>query len=452
MIFADALPAIKSFTRSLAVVTSTLLLTRTLAAFLDHRRRMSATQAASAIRTCPCHRANSGRYFLRLGRTNSWQLLATANHQLLQLESRSGTWCLLLDTTYTSQCGSKTENTFTRGNYRPRTKRSQRHQKKVHRRSCHAFVMAVILTPSGYRIPLCRCYLTKNYAAAKGRPYRTQTELAAELIKEAPIPAAAHVVVIGDTAFDAKVIRAACQKRNYTWIVPVNPERVLAGPKGKRPKVRSLATKFSTGDFQAVTLHPSSGEGQRYRRLSRYRIGPKVKPRTFYVHGEQRNVHSVGNVVLVFSTMEQPQAKKHPCVQKILMTNDRSLRASAVVELYDRRWQIELFFKELKSTLGFADYSFRQFAKVEGWTQSCLVSFVYLEWRRAKQLSRRGLSKSERRVWESQRSYGGVLAVRQWSERYELEKLQTSLSTPTGRQRLRCLLRAAHPIEYRVSA
>jgi hypothetical protein len=450
MILLEALPAIKTFTRSLAAITSALLLTRTLTGFFDHRRRMSAAQAASAIRTDTCHRANVGRYLARLGSTRRWELLETAAARLFRLESRKGTWSLLLDQTHVGQSGAKTENTFRRGNYRPRTKNSNRHQKKVHRRSCHAFVMALLLTPSGYRIPMCRCYLTKNYAKAKRLTYRTQTELAAELIRTAPIPAQAKVVVIGDTAFDAKVIRAACCERNYSWVVPVNPERVLAGPKGKRPKVRSLVTGLRAKDFRAVRLDPGQGEGRRQRRLSRYRVGPKVKRRTYHVHGEQRDIHSVGKVSLVFSTMEQPQAPPKVRVQKILMTNDVSLTASSVVELYDRRWQIELFFKELKSTLGFADYSFRCFEKVSGWTQVCLVAFVYLEWRRAKQLKRRGLSKSERRVWESQRSFGGVQAVRQWSEQYELGKLQDLLSTPTGRKKLRRRLRAAHPVEYRV--
>jgi hypothetical protein len=451
MIFRDSLPAIKTFTRPLSALTSTLLLIRCLAGFLDLRRRMSATHASSAIRTHTCHRANVGRYLARLGRNRDWELLDAAAAQLLRLEARTGTWSLLLDQTLVGQSGRKTENTFSRANYRPRTKNSQRHQKRTPRRSCHAFVMGLLLTPSGYRIPMCRCYATKSHAAARGWTYQTQTQLAAELIRRAPIPAGAEVVVLGDTAFDAEVIRAACAERGYSWVVPMNPERVVAGPKGKRPKVRSLVAGLSAKDFQAVRLDPGQGEGRRQRRLSRYRVGPKVKPRTYHVHGEHRDIHSLGKVSLVFSATEQPTARRSVRVQKILVTNDLNLTASAVVELYDRRWQIELFFKELKSTLGFSRYSFRSFETVAGWTQVCLVAFVYLEWRRARQLKRRGLTEPERRVWESQRSFGGVQAVRQWGEWYELGKLRDGLATPTGRKRLRRLLRAAHPVEYRVS-
>jgi len=452
MILPESFPAIKTFTRHLAAIPSLLLLVRCLGGFLDHRGRMSATQAAGAIRTAPCHRANVGRYLGRLGRRRDWQLLEQLADQLLGLESRCGTWVLLLDSTYVGQSGAKTENTFSRANYRPRPKRSNRYQKKGPRRSCHAFVMALLLTPSGYRIPLCRCYHTQSYALAKGLTYRTQAELAAELIRQAPIPVGAKTIVIADTAFDAQVIRSACEQRSYSWIVPVNPERVLAGPKGQRPKIRSLVASLQAKDFQAVRLDPGCGEARRHRRLSRYRVGPKVKRRTYHVHGEHFNIHSVGTVLVVFSAMETPQAKVGVGVQKILMTNDRSLTAAAVVELYDRRWQIELFFKELKSTLGFARYSFRHFEKVQGWTQVCLVAFVYLEWRRARQLRRGRLSGPQRRVWESQRSFGGVQAVRQWAEVYELKKLRDWLATPSGCKKLSRLLRAAKTPEYQVSA
>ena len=62
---------------------------------------------------------------------------------------------------------------------------------------------------------------------------------------------------------------------------------------------------------------------------------------------------SVGKVQVVFSTMLKPQRGKRVEIQKVLMTNDLTLSAAQIVELYDLRWQIELFFKELKSTLGF---------------------------------------------------------------------------------------------------
>jgi glucan phosphorylase len=55
------------------------------------------------------------------------------------------------------------------------------------------------------------------------------------------------------------------------------------------------------------------------------------------------------------------------------------LSAAQIVELYDLRWQIELFFKELKSTLGFDQYRFQKFEKVERWIDLCLITVLF--WR-----------------------------------------------------------------------
>src|SRR5208283_2849581 len=95
-------------------------------------------------------------------------------------------------------------------------------------------------------------------------------------------------IVLGDTAYDSEVVRDACGDRGYSWIFPSNPERVLAGPKGKRPKVRSLLKDWSKWSRQTVRLAPGQGPYAVYRRLSPHRIGPKAKPRAYYAHQERR--------------------------------------------------------------------------------------------------------------------------------------------------------------------
>lgn len=177
----------------------------------------------------------------------------------------------------------------------------------------------------------------------------------------------------------------------------MNPERALAGAK-PRPKVSSLAKELTAGRFKPVRLHPEQGRYAAMRRVSTCRRGPLVKPRTYDVHPECRAVHSVGDVLLVFSTREQPKTGQPPIVQKILITNDRTLTAAEVVELNDLRWQIELFFKELKSTLGFDQYRLRRFDRVESWLEVVLVTFLDLEWCRVQQLQRPDLADDERQA------------------------------------------------------
>jgi hypothetical protein len=446
MILPDALPGIKRF---LGKTQGYVLLF--IASFVSRCGRMSASQAAQAIRTQARHRANVVRFLAKQGWSGDWCVLEQLAQLVLEAEARrGGTWVFIVDQTLCGQQGKKTENTFSTGNRKRRPCKNRRYQKyKYARKSCHCFVMGLLLTPSGIRIPCWRSYYTEEYCKLKQRPYRKQTELAAELIATVVVPEGAEVVVLGDTAFDAESIRGACAARGFKWIVPMNSERVLAGPKGKRPKVRSLIEKLSVDQFAPVRLTPGQGRFVAQRRIARCRLGPKVKTRTWYVHQERRMVHSVGEVQIAFSAKEQPKRGKPVQVEKILMTNDCRRSVAEVVELYTLRWQIELFFKELKGTLGLHQYRFRAFAKVEAWVALCLLTFVYLEWYRASQLRHRDLTSKEKEWWRWQRSYGLCLSVRQQAEETELSRLAKWTRTHAGTKRLKRLLRAARPLEYR---
>ena len=451
MMMPNSLPRIKRFCRSLGQNAHVQgFLVRMLAAFVMHAGRMSATQAAGAIRTESRHRAAVIRFLARLGMSKDWSLLAQVADLVLEGEQRrGGTWVFIVDQTYCGQQGQKTENTFSRANYRPRAKKSQRRQKKYAKRSCHGFVMGLLLTPSGLRIPCFRSYYTEAHCQQEHKAYRTQTELAAELIRRVALPVGADVVVLGDTAFDADTIRAACVERGFSWIVPINPERVLAGAQGQRAKVWSLVDNLSAKQFAPVRLAPGHGSFVAMRRAARCRLGPKMKTRTFYVHRERRVVHSVGEVQLVFSTKVKPQKGKPVAVQKILMTNDHQRSAATLVELYALRWQIELFFKELKSTLGWHQYRFRRFTKVEGWTIACLFTFLYLEWYRSQHLRQRRLTAKETPWWRWQRTYGLCQAVRQDADDMEIHRLAEWTRTRGGIKKLKKHMRAAVPAEYR---
>jgi hypothetical protein len=454
VIMQDALPELKRFLKPVGLKERMLgLVIRCIVAFVMHLGRMAATRAATAVRSEPRHRAQVCRF---LGRKllRRLSLPAVLRGQLLLMESRkSGQFYFLVDQTLVSQQGDKTQNTFSTGNRQRRPRKGRRYNKYKHaRKTCHCFVKGLLITPSGIRIPFSKSYYTRDYCKAKNRPYRTQTELAAELIAELPLVEGTKVVVLGDTAFDAACIRAVCAKRKYTWIVPLNPERVLAGPKGKRPKVKTLVNGLKADQLIEIRLHAGKGPYVEQRRVSPWRVGSKVKPRTYYVHQRRQAVHSVGEVQLVFSTRTKPTNNQPVEMQKILMTNDLGLSAKQIVELYGLRWQIELFFKELKSTLGFHQYRFRTFERVEGWDELAQVTILYLEWYRARQLQRRDLTEEKKKWWRWQRTHGLCMAVRQAAEPADLEEIAQRLETPTGLQRLRRLLKRALPKESAAAA
>ena len=122
------------------------------------------------------------------------------------------------------------------------------------------------------------------------------------------------------------------------------------------------------------------------------------------------------------------------------------------LELYSVRWQIELFFKELKSTLGFSQYSFIYFRAVEAWVNLAITTVLYLEHERITHVLDRRLSKDRQQWWQRQRLHGLCHAVRQANERDQLKYIEKRIKTSGGLNKRQRLLAASIPQEYRVAA
>jgi hypothetical protein len=454
IIFSETADMLKGFIQKsgLGAVAQGMVL-RLVLTFIFHRGRMSCSQAAGAVASEPVHRGEISRFLPR----PRWQE-KDFNHPhrvaLLNLESKRGKFIFLIDATLVSQAGKKTKNTFSTNNHNrgKRGKKPRYGKKKIAYKTCHSFTYGLLITPSGIRIPMEIPHYTKEYCAERGLTHRTTAEAAAEMIRSLPLPPKAQVVVIGDTAYDAKVVQQACEERGYIWIMPVNPERVYEGSKGARPQVRSRLKDWKQLPLCTIRLRASTGKYAGYRRLSKWRMGPKLKPRDYYAHQERAAVRNVGRVQLIFSTMKPNLQAATPDDVKILMTNALHLSVREVIELYSLRWQIELFFKELKSTLGFDQYRFQQFEAVAAWAEIANTTVLFLETERAKRMRDRRLSREARRWWAMQRLHGLCTAIRHECELKELKYISERLKTSGGIAKLQRLVGAAIPPEFRTPA
>ncbi len=82
----------------------------------------------------------------------------------------------------------------------------------------------------------CGCRTTPRLMRTAARSNTAhRAKLPAQLIRNAQVPAGIELIVLGDTAFDAKCVRAACDERGYFWIVPVNANRVFSAKKNGTP-------------------------------------------------------------------------------------------------------------------------------------------------------------------------------------------------------------------------
>jgi hypothetical protein len=429
-----------------------LMLVRPVVAFLMRRGRMSCSQAAGSVASDVVHRGELTRFLAR-PRWQKHDFNGPLRAALLARESRRGKFLLPIDATLVSQAGKQTENTSSTGNRRRRPAKGRRHgKKKIVFKTCHSFTFGLPITPSGIRIPFQIPHYTQEYCAAHGVEHRTTAEAAADMIRSLPLPAKAEVVVLGDTAYDAQVVREACEERGYLWIVPANPERVCEGAQGHRPRRRSTIQDWPRLSRKTVKLPASTGKYARSRRLSQWRVGLKRKPRVYYAHREERDVRRVGRVLLVFSTTKPDLVSATPDDVKILMTNALHLGVREAIELYSLRRRIELFFKELKSTRGFAPYRFRRFRAVQAWVEAGLLTVLFLEHLRAERLHDRRLTRQDRAWWEAQRLHGLAAAFRQDCAGRELKCLANRLKTSGGIAQLKRLLTAAIPPEFRTAA
>ncbi len=429
------------------------MMMRMLIAFIMHRGRMSCSAASGCIATEPIHRGELTRFLAR-PRWQKHDFNEPLVRMLLSKEKKRGKFLFIIDATMVTQAGKKTQNTYSTGNRtRRKIKKGFRYnKKKVVYKKVHSFTFGLLITPSGIRIPMEIPHLTEEYCQEHGREHLTTAEAAAQMVRTLPLDDDAEVIVLGDTAYESSVVEQACEDQGYTWLIPANPERVYEGPTGQRAKLRSRLKDWTSLSLKTIRLRASTGKYADYRRLSRWRVGPKTKSRAYYAYQEKRAVRNVGDVQLVFSTMKPDLEKATPDDVKILLTNATWLSMREVLELYSLRWQIELFFKELKSTLGLGQYSFIDFRAVQAWVQLAITTVLYLEQERIVHMQDRRLSEERRRWWSQQRLHGLCHAVRHSIATEELKYIEKRTKTSGGLKKLQRLLAVAIPKEYRVAA
>jgi hypothetical protein len=164
-------------------------------------------------------------------------------------------------------------------------------------------------------------HLTQEYSQANNRPHLTTVETAEQMIRTLPLDADAQVVVIGDKAYESSVVEKACEERGYLWVFLAKHERVYQGPTGRRAKLRSRLKDWASLPLSTIRLRASTWKYAGYQRLSKWPVGPKMKPRFYYAYQEKQEVRNVGFVKLVFSIMKSDLEEATPDDVKILLTN-----------------------------------------------------------------------------------------------------------------------------------
>lgn len=376
------------------------------------------------------------------------------------IKGRKRKFMVIIDTTLHASVGKKMENLLEMSTRKDSRRRNTRH---------HVFVMGLLITESGMRIPLPRrSYYTKEYCKAKNKKYRTQNQLARLMIHDAPVPIDADVTVVYDSAFDADFIHRECRNRGFREVFPIDPNRNLATKdtpyaraKAGAPVVASTL-EWENEEFETLELEVENEDFIFFRRRHVDNLRVKKTFRRYVVAARCLAVSKLGSCLIVASYKENPNVKlllgqssdwrdyrrqlakrrkkdhKKPSRWhgKVLACTDPNATVREVIEWYEIRWQIEIFFRELKSRMQLGCYVLMKFESVERYIDLLLMGFLFLEKQRlddirAKHaLPKKGDPESHWRTTDRLRSLEAAV------QRFNLDFICERLKTKRGNAEL----------------
>lgn len=166
-----------------------------------------------------------------------------------------------------------------------------------------------------------------------GKAFCKSTEIAAQIIEQLDLPWPLKVRVLFDAFYLCRTVTKACENKGFCWFSVAARNRVFTRDNGKRAKLGRLAPGWLK--HLARTVHMPRARGKRIMRIAQ-------------VDG---HLASIGRVRLVVS-----KRPGDPWKNVVVFATNAKMDARTIVSVYERRWDIEVMFKELRSDLGLGDY------------------------------------------------------------------------------------------------
>ena len=190
-----------------------------------------------------------------------------------------------------------------------------------------------------------------------GGRYRKLTSMAADMVKSLEAPAGVKVRVLFDAFYLCTAVVKACQSAGFTFFSVAQRNRSFTTPNGKKRKVADL--------MPGLIRH--RGRNARFKRAR----GRGVCIRLAWADGRLGKLGAVRMVV-----NKRPRGPWKKCIA--VVTNETNLRARQILEIYQRRWPIEVLFKELAQDLGLGDYQMLQKDGIVNHLHACCLAHLML--------------------------------------------------------------------------
>jgi hypothetical protein len=251
----------------------------------------------------------------------------------------------------------------------------------------HTFIQGLLITHTGMRIPLPRrTYYTRKYCWKHKKKYMKMTRLAALIIDTVKVPPLVRIVVVADEFFEGTVMDKACNEREFTYIVPIDKRRCCEDQYGKRTaqNLHRHGKSLDRKKLKKIVFKP-------YRErtaLLRRRTGYDNKKRVYFAISEVQRVSGLGERTIVYSWKPRTKSRRWKSNWfKAFVSNAKDCNVATLIEYYELRWQIEIFFRELKSFMGLTDFTGGNFAAYERFVDMVLLAYLFLEWFRVQLLA-----------------------------------------------------------------
>lgn len=375
-------------------------------------------------------------------------------------------WVIVIDTTYHGSVGECMQNMIVMSRRKDPRRRSTRQ---------HAFLVGMILTDRGGRIPLPRrSYYTKDYCKEYGKKYLTLNELTALMLKEVTVPDDVDVTVTFDSAFDADGIHRVCRNRGFREVFPIDPNRNLSA--SEDPKAEPLADRrvvawtrsWNCEEFELIELQVENEDFVYFRRRHVDNLRVKKTKRHYAAAARRATVSKLGACLIVASYKENEKVellpgqsaewqayhtsqvvsrKKHKKVPKrwhgkVLACTDPNVTARQVIQWYEVRWQVELLFRELKSRMQLGCYVLMKFEAVERYFDFLMMGLLLLEHQRLNDMKQAGdPSPRAGEPWVQARVTDRLRNLEVIVNQWNLQQIEVAMKTKAGRQRLLDALR-----------
>jgi hypothetical protein len=362
-----------------------------------------------------------------LGEVNAWERR--------QAKGKRRQWIVAIDTTYHSTMSEEMENLLVMSKRRDPARKS-------------------------------KSYYTEEYCRKHRRRFRTTIELAAAMLRELRVPDEVDVVVVFDSAFDAGAIHQVCRRRHFHAVFPLDPNRVLARTPDQDAAMISgdhvvaWTRQWSRKEFALLELAVDNEDHVFARRRHADNLRVKKTKRRYAVAARQATVSKLGDCLIVASYKENPKVQLLPGPsaewwayhrapvsyqredgrrparwhRKVLACTDPTATARQVIEWYEVRWQVELFFRELKSRMQFECYVLMKFEAVERYLDLLLMGLLLLEQQRLRDMQHHGASIGA--VWVQARATDRLRILETLVQRWNVRWIERRLRTVGGQRRL----------------